>query len=136
MDFLEYYNEVMNMDVFDYALSTPFRAVKFILSLIGIFLVVNYLINGIFQRVFKRSIQNNNTVIFLSLCLSWTLTYTVMKNDRDTLVEILVGCSHIPNAEFIKPLAMCTFPVETDSGTIKVSVDKSYNFILPMGMER
>lgn len=131
MDDLQYYT---SMDALDYAVSGVFPFLKFLGCLIGGFILGWVVFNSIIPRIFKRPIQNNNTAAFLTVFLTWTLTYTVMKHDRDTVVEILVGCSHIPNAEFIKPLEMCTFPVETESGTIKVSVDKSYNFILPIEM--
>lgn len=131
MDNLQYYT---SMDALDYAVSGIFPLLKFVVCMIGGFSLGWVVFNSIIPRVFKRPIQNNNTAAFLTVFFTWTLTYTVMKHDRDTVVEILVGCSHIPNAEFIKPLEMCTFPVEIESGTIKVSVDKSYNFILPIEM--
>lgn len=133
MDDLQYYS---SMDVLDYVVSGIFPFLKFLGCLIGGFSLGWVVFNSIIPRIFKRPIQNNNTAAFLTIFLTWTLAYTVMKYDRDTVVEILVGCSHIPNAEFIKPLKMCTFPIETESGTIKVSIDKSYNFTLPIGMER
>lgn len=124
MDDLQYYS---SMDALDYAVSGVFPFLKFLGCLIGGFSLGWVVFNSIIPRIFKRPIQNNNTAAFLTVFFTWTLTYTAMKYDRNTVVEIVKYCSIIPEARFIKSMEMCSIPVDTALGTMYIYIDKKYS---------
>lgn len=125
-DILQYYQSLSTMN---YVFSGVVTFLKFVGCLVGGFYFSYLLINRIFVTIFKRPIQCNNTLSFLSVILAWALAYTVMKHDRDTVVSIVTSCIAIPQAEFIKETGMCMFAVKIDKGYVLVSVDRSYNLI-------